>query len=488
MNRKSLLLISLLATMLLVVACGGAKLENGNAQPETATSAQTVVVSQQKTAPAPTVTEAATQPAGSDQIDSPAPQPISTNTVTAITQTWDDAEDVMRSGRILSESPVYSSPEADAEVVGEQDAGALVIVTRALDDWYEIIYHDGASRHAWLPQFAITFDALPVAAQKADATTTTETADDPTSEAEVVAEPVARIIPVSAQVKTAALSPSEQGVVVFQTSSGGSIYSMNADGSNLQLITTGGLDPALSPDSTQIAYARWDEPRGLFVANVDGTNERWLVGDNFVKNPTWSPDGTRITYNVQDGGRESKTITHPRFGEFTIPGTDFWRLQVVDVTGENLAGIADNTHSWNPDWSDYGILYAAEDGIYVTDPDGSPHQIFESSNAIRNPGWSPDGQTIIAMMEFHDHWEVVRINRDGTGLVRLDKNYDGVHSVAPTWSANGEQILYLSDRNGDWQLWVMDRDGANKHLLAPDSLGDIGFRYDFNAEHVANWR
>ena len=296
------------------------------------------------------------------------------------------------------------------------------------------------------------------------------------------------IVPISAPVKTAAPALAEQGVIVFQTSSGGSIYSMNADGSNLQLITTGGLDPALSPDQTQIAYARWDEPRGLFVADIDGSNERWLVSGNFIKNPTWSPDGTQIAYNVQEGGRESKTITHPRFGEFTLPGDDYWRLQVIDVTGENLEGIADNSHSWNPDWSAYGILYAAEDGIYVTDPDGSPYQIYESSNVVRNPSWSPDGQTIVATMEFHDHWEVVRINRDGTGLIRLDKNYDGVHSVAPTWSADGEQILYLTDRNGEWALWVMDADGGNQHLLAADTLGDIEFIYDFNAEQVADWR
>jgi len=432
------------------------------------------------------------QPTSSDQSTSPAPQLASTNTVVVAAQTWDDAEDVMRSGRVLSVSPVYKSPEAAAEIVGEHEAGELVIVTRSLDDWYEIIYNDGATRHAWLPQSSITFDALSVAAQKPDATTPTESAADPTpatqSDSDVVEVQVVEIAAVSAPAKTAAPASTEQGVIVFQTSSGGGIYSMNADGNNLQLITTGGLDPALSPDGTQVAFARWDEPRGLFVVNIDGSDERRLVGGNFVKNPTWSPDGTRIAYNVQDGGREGRTITHPRFGEFTIPSDDFWRLAVIDVTGENLEGIADNMHSWNPDWSEYGILYAAEDGIYVTSPDSSPHHIYDTSNTVRNPAWSADGQTIIATMEFHDHWEVVRLNRDGTGLVRLDQNYDGVHSVAPTWSADGERILYLSDRNGEWALWVMDADGGNKRPLAPGTLSDIEFRYDFNAEQMADWR
>ena len=38
-----------------------------------------------------------------------------------------------------------------------------------------------------------------------------------------------------------------QGKIVFQTSSGGEIYLINADGTDLRYLTTG-LDPALSPD------------------------------------------------------------------------------------------------------------------------------------------------------------------------------------------------------------------------------------------------
>ena len=144
MNTKLLLIISLLTTMLLVVACGGA-------QPDVAASAQSDTVSQQETlAPEPTAAEMTSQPveevqsSDSAENDLPDPQPASTNTVIAAALTWDDAIDIMRSGRILNEISVYESPNTDAEIVGEQEAGDLVIVTRALDDWYEIIYNDGA--------------------------------------------------------------------------------------------------------------------------------------------------------------------------------------------------------------------------------------------------------------------------------------------------------------------------------------------------------
>jgi hypothetical protein len=45
----------------------------------------------------------------------------------------------------------------------------------------------------------------------------------------------------------AAGGDSASGTIVFQTVSGGSIYAVDADGSNLRYLTTG-MDPALSPD------------------------------------------------------------------------------------------------------------------------------------------------------------------------------------------------------------------------------------------------
>ena len=61
------------------------------------------------------------------------------------------------------------------------------------------------------------------------------------------------------------------GTFVFQESSGGNIYTMTGDGTTLKKITTG-LDPSWSPDGKMIAFTRWDEPTGLYVANADGTN------------------------------------------------------------------------------------------------------------------------------------------------------------------------------------------------------------------------
>jgi dipeptidyl aminopeptidase/acylaminoacyl peptidase len=66
-------------------------------------------------------------------------------------------------------------------------------------------------------------------------------------------------------------------------------------------------DPQISPDGSQIVYARrwinkledrWES--ALWVMNADGTKARFLVRGS---SPRWSPDGTRIAYTAEADGK-----------------------------------------------------------------------------------------------------------------------------------------------------------------------------------------
>jgi len=93
------------------------------------------------------------------------------------------------------------------------------------------------------------------------------------------------------------------GKLVFQTQNAGDIYVVNADGTGLQRVTHG-IDPQLSPDGTQITFTRWAPEYQIFTINVDGTNERgWFGSRRQMKSPAWSADGSRLTFNYQNGGR-----------------------------------------------------------------------------------------------------------------------------------------------------------------------------------------
>ena len=83
------------------------------------------------------------------------------------------------------------------------------------------------------------------------------------------------------------------------------IWSVPAAGGEPTLVLKDAADGAYSPDGRSFAYvpiAGEDVPRpgGLMVANADGTDPRVVVeGDAGLSR--WSPDGTRITYEDDEG-------------------------------------------------------------------------------------------------------------------------------------------------------------------------------------------
>ena len=102
------------------------------------------------------------------------------------------------------------------------------------------------------------------------------------------------------------------GVIVFQTSSGGDVMVINEDGTGLRHLTRG-IDPVLSPDGQTVAFTRWEhggEASALWVVGLDGSSEQAILKEmRKAKGPDWSPDGTRIVLNFQEGGRlEEKTV------------------------------------------------------------------------------------------------------------------------------------------------------------------------------------
>jgi Tol biopolymer transport system component len=59
----------------------------------------------------------------------------------------------------------------------------------------------------------------------------------------------------------------------------------------------------LSPDGSTLAVACSGRLEGICIADADGTNLRALVSDPASYGPEWSPDGTRIAYNQDNGDK-----------------------------------------------------------------------------------------------------------------------------------------------------------------------------------------
>jgi len=72
--------------------------------------------------------------------------------------------------------------------------------------------------------------------------------------------------------------------------------------------------------------------------------------------------------------------------------------------------------------------------------------------------------------------EVLVINEDRTGLVRLTDNL--ADDWGPQWSPDGTEIAFYSTRTGDPRIHIMDADGSNQRVLVDVSVGGFDWGAD----------
>lgn len=76
------------------------------------------------------------------------------------------------------------------------------------------------------------------------------------------------------------------------------IYVMDADGGNVKDLAAGCVS-YFSPDGAQILYGVYcNDTDDLWVMNADGSNQRQITDGCECKNAFWSPDGTKIVFQV----------------------------------------------------------------------------------------------------------------------------------------------------------------------------------------------
>lgn len=261
------------------------------------------------------------------------------------------------------------------------------------------------------------------------------------------------------------------------------IFSMNADGSDKRLVSTGlgrctcgyflpdgsGLvfsstherDPGAQPPPDMSKGYVWGvNPKlGLYRADLDGKNVRPLiVRRGYVAETTVSPDGKFLVftggfdgdleiYRADLDGNNIQRLTR----EYGYDGGPF-----VSWDGKKIVYRRDPIES-ETERKDYKALFKANlvrPGnleIWVMDADGSNRrQVTRLNAASFAPFLHPNGKTVIFSSNYGDpkgrEFDLFTIDLDGKNLKRVTRSpeFDGF----PMFSRDGKKLVFASNRNG----------------------------------------
>lgn len=292
------------------------------------------------------------------------------------------------------------------------------------------------------------------------------------------------------------------GKLVFVDASGGNIYTVNGDGTNLQQLTFG-LDPVWNHAGTQIAFGRQGPVPGIFVMDANGTNERLLYQTLEPRAPAWSPDDSEIIFQYQGATKGGGEICF-RGRCFERPSTTEWRLGAVNVSDGSYHDVRSSSNAFTPTIKPDGTIAYNDTqiGLMTTTSRGEPSPnpflgdlriTSDSYNPLRlmSPQYSPDGNRITYIVQQPPTWQIALANADGGDQHLLTRDvtlaYYHPSNVAPEWAPDSNQLLFLSNRNGKWEFFVMNPDGSNVTQVLKNITDAISIRYDFQSARMMSW-
>lgn len=245
------------------------------------------------------------------------------------------------------------------------------------------------------------------------------------------------------------------------------------------------LDPAVSPDGRQIAFAAQAEGADHFDLHIydlhSGETRRLTFEDDDARHPAWSFDGQTLAYIREGDGCEVFTIP----AEGGVP-TDVHACGHDGV--HDLAWTPDGHHLLMTRWAGTG----EPAGLAVLDLDSGEFVALthpEGDDTLDSmPAFSPDGSWLafarmrtsgaedIWVMSFPDG-EPRRLTHDGSCQTGLD------------WSEDGRRIVYSSHRAGVYALWEAPVDGGPAKLVlgGGDKIKDPSTARQANLVAFENW-
>ena len=296
-----------------------------------------------------------------------------------------------------------------------------------------------------------------------------------------------------APAETPPLPRSAMRLLVADFGSGG-IDAVNSDGSDRRKLIAEGGDGDQTADGSRIVYVRtttrvdesgfYRNTATLHLADGDGSNQRPLAnGRIFGTNPRWSPDGTRIAFDLKnedvridqsppdliaivDAAQTTDAVTviaagrHP---DWSPDGSQlvFWannRLWTISArAGSSATAITSELDAYGtsvePRWSPDGtVIGFGGRSLSLVHPDGSGQRTLFGGDSWSYvfAGWGPDSRSFASHYSGFHHWSSSSWTDPATGTHESSPN-----GWVTDWAgASGGPVTCGSG------YWLLGRDGG----------------------------
>jgi Tol biopolymer transport system component len=263
------------------------------------------------------------------------------------------------------------------------------------------------------------------------------------------------------------------------------IFEIRADGTARRNLTNSRdvheLYPQASPDGRRICFLAdvqrdGETVRSVYYMNADGTDRTWVAEG--VREPCWSPDGTKIAFCKQEFARFNVT-------DYVSKGLFIYDLKTREIHEHPNAQIH---HLYVLNWAPGGKWLVAtvhggmgySHGILAIEIDGSrvvDLKIGGCRPCVSDDGrgitWSRDDHTIcVADLDLQSDMPVV-------SNVRVVDRHETAHLYHPDFSPDGRLIVYSMGPGGRVQA-----QGPGTHTQVAEMIGVRG-RWDLYVKPIS---